>query len=62
MRLKSLTHNEIKSIRDKDEFLIPFINALTDPEFKTGTLETGSTITEISDCVCMHYGRAILSM
>ena len=33
-------YNEIKSIRDKDEFLIPFINALTDPEFKTGTLET----------------------
>jgi ribonucleoside-diphosphate reductase beta chain len=33
-------YNEIKSIRDKDEFLIPFINTLTDPEFKTGTLET----------------------
>ena len=33
-------YNEIKSIKDKDEFLIPFINALTDPEFKTGTLET----------------------
>ena len=33
-------YNEIKSIRNKDEFLIPFINALTDPEFKTGTLET----------------------
>ena len=33
-------YNEIKSIRDKDEFLIPFINALTDPEFRTGTLET----------------------
>jgi ribonucleoside-diphosphate reductase beta chain len=33
-------YNEIKSIRNKDEFLIPFINTLTDPEFKTGTLET----------------------
>ncbi|MDR3413581.1 MAG: ribonucleotide-diphosphate reductase subunit beta [Formivibrio sp.] len=33
-------YHEIKSIRDKDEFLIPFIDALTDPQFKTGTLET----------------------
>jgi len=32
-------YNEIASIRDKDEFLIPFINTLTDPAFKTGTLE-----------------------
>src|SRR5437899_3604739 len=32
-------YNEVKSIRDKDEFLIPFINVLTDPEFKTGTVE-----------------------
>ncbi|MCW3478658.1 ribonucleotide-diphosphate reductase subunit beta [Neisseriaceae bacterium JH1-16] len=32
-------YHEIKSIRDKDEFLIPFIDTLTDPEFKTGTLE-----------------------
>ena len=32
-------YNEIKCIRDKDEFLIPFIDVLTDPEFKTGTLE-----------------------
>ena len=28
------------SIRDKDEFLIPFIDTLTDPSFRTGTLET----------------------
>ena len=33
-------YNEIKSIRDKDQFLIPFINVLCDPTFKTGTLET----------------------
>ena len=33
-------YHEIKSIRDKDEFLIPFIDALTDPQFKTGTPET----------------------
>ena len=33
-------YNEIASIRDKDEFLIPFIDALCNPAFKTGTLET----------------------
>ncbi|GAB2850076.1 ribonucleotide-diphosphate reductase subunit beta [Pseudoduganella ginsengisoli] len=32
-------YHEIKSIRDKDEFLIPFINTLTDPAFTTGTVE-----------------------
>jgi ribonucleoside-diphosphate reductase beta chain len=32
-------YHEIASIRDKDEFLIPFIDTLTDPSFKTGTLE-----------------------
>jgi ribonucleoside-diphosphate reductase beta chain len=32
-------YHEITSIRDKDEFLIPFIDTLTDPAFKTGTLE-----------------------
>ena len=32
-------YNEIASIRDKDEFLIPYIHVLTDPAFKTGTLE-----------------------
>ncbi|HEX9183991.1 MAG TPA: ribonucleotide-diphosphate reductase subunit beta, partial [Burkholderiales bacterium] len=30
-------YNEIASIRDKDEFLVPFIDTLTDPSFKTGT-------------------------
>jgi len=30
-------YKEVKCIRDKDDFLIPFINTLTDPEFKTGT-------------------------
>ena len=37
-------YNEIKSIRDKDEFLIPFINVIMDPNFKTGTLETDQTL------------------
>jgi ribonucleoside-diphosphate reductase beta chain len=32
-------YNEVQSIRDKDEFLIPFIDVLTDPNFKTGTPE-----------------------
>jgi ribonucleoside-diphosphate reductase beta chain len=33
-------YHEIQSIRDKDEFLIPFIDTLTDPSFKTGTPES----------------------
>src|SRR6266705_3435373 len=33
------TYHEIPSIREKDEFLIPFIDILTDPSFKTGTLD-----------------------
>ncbi len=32
-------YHEIASIRDKDDFLIPFIDTLTNPEFKTGTPE-----------------------
>ena len=32
-------YREVPSIRDKDNFLIPFINTLTNPAFKTGTLE-----------------------
>ena len=37
-------YNEVKSIRDKDEFLIPFINVIMDPNFKTGSLETDQTL------------------
>lgn len=33
-------YHEIPSIRDKDEFLLPFIDTLTDPTFKTGSLES----------------------
>jgi ribonucleoside-diphosphate reductase beta chain len=33
-------YHEVQSIRDKDEFLLPFIDTLTNPSFKTGTLET----------------------
>ncbi len=32
-------YHEVSSIREKDEFLIPFIDILTNPHFKTGTLE-----------------------
>ncbi|HTT36147.1 MAG TPA: ribonucleotide-diphosphate reductase subunit beta [Burkholderiales bacterium] len=32
-------YHEIPSIREKDEFLIPFIDTLTDPAFRTGTPE-----------------------
>ena len=37
-------YNEVPSIRDKDQFLIPFINAIMDPNFKTGTLENDQTL------------------
>src|SRR6195952_2481555 len=30
-------YHEVQSIRDKDEFLIPFIDAVMDPNFHTGT-------------------------
>jgi ribonucleoside-diphosphate reductase beta chain len=33
-------YHEVASIREKDQFLIPFIEILTNPEFKTGTPET----------------------
>ena len=33
-------YHEVASIRDKDEFLIPFIDTLTNPTFRTGTPET----------------------
>src|SRR4051794_7667384 len=32
-------YHEVTSIRDKDEFLIPFIDAIMDPHFHTGTPE-----------------------
>ncbi|WP_027468705.1 ribonucleotide-diphosphate reductase subunit beta [Deefgea rivuli] len=33
-------YNEVASIKNKDDFLMPFIDVLTNPAFKTGTLET----------------------
>ena len=37
-------YNEVKSIRDKDEFLLPFIGAIMDPNFHTGTPQTDQTL------------------
>ena len=37
-------YNEVTSIREKDEFLIPFISAIMDPNFHTGTLDTDQTL------------------
>jgi ribonucleoside-diphosphate reductase beta chain len=37
-------YNEVKSIRDKDEFLIPFIEAIMNPSFVTGTPENDRTL------------------
>jgi ribonucleoside-diphosphate reductase beta chain len=50
-------YNEIASIHDKDQFLIPHINVLTDPDFKTGTLETDQTLLKsIIVFACMMEG------
>jgi ribonucleoside-diphosphate reductase beta chain len=32
-------YHEVSTLRDKDDFLLPFIDTLTDPHFKTGTPE-----------------------
>ncbi|MBK0391701.1 ribonucleotide-diphosphate reductase subunit beta [Ramlibacter algicola] len=37
-------YNEVQSIRDKDQFLIPFIEAIMDPDFHTGTPEADQTL------------------
>jgi ribonucleoside-diphosphate reductase beta chain len=37
-------YHEVASIREKDEFLIPFIDAIMDPHFHTGTPETDQTL------------------
>ena len=37
-------YHEVASIRDKDEFLIPFIDAVMDPHFTTGTPENDQTL------------------
>jgi ribonucleoside-diphosphate reductase beta chain len=37
-------YHEVTSIRAKDEFLIPFIDTLTDPSFRTGTPEADQAL------------------
>ena len=37
-------YNEVPSIRAKDQFLLPFISAIMDPAFTTGTLEHDRTL------------------
>ncbi|MDO7739286.1 MAG: ribonucleotide-diphosphate reductase subunit beta, partial [Burkholderiaceae bacterium] len=37
-------YNEVESIRAKDQFLIPYIEILCDPTFKTGTIETDQAL------------------
>jgi len=37
-------YHEVQSIRDKDEFLIPFIDAIMDPHFVTGTPQNDQTL------------------
>jgi ribonucleoside-diphosphate reductase beta chain len=37
-------YNEVQSIRDKDEFLLPFIGQIMDPHFHTGTPENDQTL------------------
>ncbi len=37
-------YHEVSSIREKDEFLIPFIDTLTDPGFRTGTPEADQAL------------------
>jgi ribonucleoside-diphosphate reductase beta chain len=37
-------YHEVSSIRDKDEFLIPFIDAIMDPNFHTGTPQNDQTL------------------
>ena len=43
-------YNEIPSMRDKDHFLIPLIEVISDPDFKTGTLETIRSCCARSSC------------
>ncbi|MCW5665959.1 MAG: ribonucleotide-diphosphate reductase subunit beta [Piscinibacter sp.] len=39
-------YHEIASIRDKDEFLLPFIEQIMDPDFRTGTPENDRKLLE----------------
>ena len=50
-------YHEVSSIRAKDEFLIPFIDTLTNPLFKTGTPETdGQLLKSLIVFACIMEG------
>ncbi|MGL4668250.1 MAG: ribonucleotide-diphosphate reductase subunit beta, partial [Saezia sp.] len=50
-------YHEIGSIRDKDEFLIPFIDVICDPAFKTGTPENDQKLlTSLIVFACLMEG------
>ncbi len=54
-------YHEVESIRDKDEFLIPFIDTLTNPEFKTGTPETDQQLLRsLIVFACIMEGSVLL--
>ena len=54
-------YHEIASIRDKDEFLIPFIDTLTDPDFQTGTPETDQKLLKsLIVFACLMEGPVLL--
>jgi ribonucleoside-diphosphate reductase beta chain len=37
-------YNEVPSVRNKDQFLMPYISVIADPTFKTGTFEADQTL------------------
>jgi ribonucleoside-diphosphate reductase beta chain len=53
-------YHEVASIRDKDEFLIPFIDAIMDPNFTTGTPENDQHAAEEPDRLRVPDGRPVL--
>jgi len=53
-------YHEVSSIRAKDEFLLPFIDTLTDPSFKTGTQENDQKLLKSLIVFFLHHGRIIL--
>jgi ribonucleoside-diphosphate reductase beta chain len=53
-------YHEVPSIRDKDEFLIPFIDTLMDPNFQTGTPEADQKLLKSTDRLRLPDGRPVL--
>src|SRR3982074_1654925 len=50
-------YHEIPSIREKDEFLVPFIDTLTDPAFVTGTPQNDQALLRsLIVCSCLMEG------